>query len=36
MPFNRPIPDDKPPSNSSSGIRGYIEAEKLLQELKRS
>ena len=30
MPFNSPIPDDKPPSNSSSGIRGYVEAEKLL------
>jgi F0F1-type ATP synthase assembly protein I len=31
MPFNRPIPDDKPPSEASSGLRGYVEAEKLLQ-----
>lgn len=31
MPFNRPIPDDKPPSEASSALRGYVEAEKLLQ-----
>jgi ATP synthase protein I len=30
MPFNNPIPDNKPPSKESGGLRGYIEAEKLL------
>jgi len=30
MPFNRPIPDDKPPSKDSGALRGYVEAEKLL------
>ncbi len=31
MPFNRPIPDSKPPSSISSGIKAWVEAEKLLQ-----
>lgn len=31
MPFHRPSPDDKPPSESSSGLRGYVEAEKVFQ-----
>ena len=31
MPFNNPIPESKPPAEGSSGLRGYIEAEKLLQ-----
>ena len=31
MPFHSPIPDDKPPSQGSSALRGYVEAEKLLQ-----
>ncbi len=31
MPFNRPIPDDQQPSKSSGALRGYVEAEKLLQ-----
>jgi F0F1-type ATP synthase assembly protein I len=31
MPFHRPIPDDKPPSKDSGAMRGYIEAEKLIQ-----
>jgi F0F1-type ATP synthase assembly protein I len=31
MPFNRPIPDDKPPSKDSGALRGYVEAEKLIQ-----
>jgi F0F1-type ATP synthase assembly protein I len=31
MPFNPPIPDDKSPSKESSALRGYVEAEKLIQ-----
>jgi F0F1-type ATP synthase assembly protein I len=31
MPFHRPIPESKPPEKDSSGLRGYIEAEKLMQ-----
>lgn len=35
MPFNRPIPDDKPDrkqqSKTSSGIETLVQAEKLLQ-----
>lgn len=30
MPFHRPIPEPKSPSDSSSALRGYVEAEKLL------
>jgi F0F1-type ATP synthase assembly protein I len=30
MPFHRAIPEQKPPEKDSSGLRGYIEAEKLL------
>jgi uncharacterized membrane protein YfcA len=30
MPFNRPIPESKPPEKSSGALRGYVEAEKLL------
>jgi ATP synthase protein I len=31
MPFNRPIPDSKPPRKSSSGIETLVQAEKLMQ-----
>src|ERR1035441_2752062 len=31
MPFNRPIPESKPPSKASSGFGAYVEAEKLMQ-----
>ena len=31
MPFNRPIPDRKPPSKTGSGIETLIQAEKLMQ-----
>ena len=31
MPFNRPIPDRKPRSRSSSGIESLVQAEKLMQ-----
>ena len=31
MPFNRPIPDPKPRSNSSTGLSALVEAEKLMQ-----
>jgi hypothetical protein len=31
MPFNRPIPDQRPPSKSSSGIETLVQAEKLMQ-----
>lgn len=31
MPFNRPIPDRKPDDKASSGLAGYVEAEKLIQ-----
>jgi ATP synthase protein I len=31
MPFNRPIPDRKPPAKASSGFKAYVEAEKLMQ-----
>jgi F0F1-type ATP synthase assembly protein I len=31
MPFQRPIPESKPPTQGSSGLRGYVEAEKVFQ-----
>jgi ATP synthase protein I len=31
MPFNRPIPESKPRSKSSSGIETLVQAEKLMQ-----
>lgn len=31
MPFNRPIPDRKPPSKTSSGMAAVIQAESLMQ-----
>lgn len=31
MPFNRPIPDRKPQSKTSSGIESLVQAEKLMQ-----
>jgi F0F1-type ATP synthase assembly protein I len=31
MPFNRPIPESKPPSKAASGLSAYVEAEKLMQ-----
>ncbi|MGA2808850.1 MAG: AtpZ/AtpI family protein [Terracidiphilus sp.] len=31
MPFNRPIPDAKPRSKSSTGLSALVEAEKLMQ-----
>ncbi|MGA3346260.1 MAG: AtpZ/AtpI family protein [Terracidiphilus sp.] len=31
MPFQRPIPESKPPTQGSSALRGYVEAEKLIQ-----
>jgi|SRR5208282_648070 len=31
MPFNRPIPEQKQPRQSSSGLGTLIEAEKLMQ-----
>ncbi len=31
MPFNNPIPDPKPRSNSSAGIGVLVQAEKLMQ-----
>ena len=30
MPFHRAIPEQKPPEKSSGSLRGYVEAEKLL------
>ena len=30
MPFNRPIPESKPPEKSTGGLAAYIAAEKLL------
>jgi len=31
MPYNRPIPDDKPPRKMSSGLNTLVQAEKLMQ-----
>ncbi len=31
MPFNRPIPDRKPPAKTSSGMAAVIQAETLMQ-----
>jgi len=31
MPFHRPIPESKPSEISSSGIKAWVEAEKLMQ-----
>lgn len=31
MPFNRPIPDNKPQSKNSGGIQMLVQAEKLTQ-----
>lgn len=31
MPFNRPIPESKPPAKAAGGMRAYVEAEKLMQ-----
>ena len=31
MPFNRPIPEAKPRSKSSTGLSALVEAEKLMQ-----
>jgi F0F1-type ATP synthase assembly protein I len=31
MPFNRPIPESKQPAKASGALRGYVEAEKLMQ-----
>jgi len=31
VPFNRPIPESKPQSKSSSGIETLVQAEKLMQ-----
>jgi ATP synthase protein I len=31
MPFNNPIPDSKARGKTSSGLAGYVEAEKLIQ-----
>jgi F0F1-type ATP synthase assembly protein I len=31
MPFQRPIPESKPPEKNSGALAGYIEAEKLMQ-----
>jgi hypothetical protein len=31
MPFNRPIPDNKPRSRPSAGLEGLVQAEKLMQ-----
>jgi hypothetical protein len=31
MPFNRPIPNDKPSPRMSSGIQTLVQAEKLMQ-----
>jgi F0F1-type ATP synthase assembly protein I len=31
MPFNRPIPDSRPPRKSSSFIDAWVQAEKLMQ-----
>ncbi|MGO9777175.1 MAG: AtpZ/AtpI family protein [Terracidiphilus sp.] len=30
MPFHRDLPESKPPAKSSGALRGYIEAEKLM------
>lgn len=30
MPFHSPIPESKPTEKSSGALRGYVEAEKLL------
>jgi F0F1-type ATP synthase assembly protein I len=31
VPFNRPIPDSKPPNKLSGGLGGIIQAEKAMQ-----
>jgi hypothetical protein len=31
MPFNRPIPDDKPRGKTGGGLASLIEAEKMMQ-----
>jgi F0F1-type ATP synthase assembly protein I len=31
MPFNRPIPNSKPPSQLKSGVDAWVQAEKLMQ-----
>jgi F0F1-type ATP synthase assembly protein I len=31
MPFHRAIPESKPPEKVKSGLRSYVEAEKLMQ-----
>ncbi len=31
MPFNRPIPNSRPPRKTSSGIETLVQAEKLMQ-----
>ena len=31
MPFNRPIPESKPPAKASGGLSSYVQAEKLGQ-----
>lgn len=31
MPFNRPIPNSKPPRRTASGIETLVQAEKLMQ-----
>jgi uncharacterized membrane protein YfcA len=30
MPFHRDLPESKPPEKSSGALRGYVEAEKLM------
>src|ERR1035441_7079525 len=30
MPFHRDLPEPKPPEKSSGALRGYVEAEKLM------
>src|SRR5260370_40800728 len=31
MPFNNPIPDDRPPRKNSGGLATLVEAEKMMQ-----
>ncbi len=31
MPFNKPIPDNRPPKKDSGGIATLVQAEKLMQ-----
>jgi F0F1-type ATP synthase assembly protein I len=31
MPFNRPIPESKPPAKATGGFGALVEAEKLMQ-----